>query len=165
MCFGAEAAWVPAVIAAVGAAAGGAGTYAGAKAQKLDIESRDAAARMDRQRQTQLQEEADARLRNEVQNFAPEKTGDAIDIAAATRAAASAPPAAAPAQYQAAPTNAPVEVKAEGERKLRGVASKAAEEASRKARLAAYGDLSQQQGFQLNRLGENFRQLGADSRA
>lgn len=155
--------WVPAIVSAVSAAAGGAGTYSAAKANKQEIESRDQAARIDRNRQEGIQEEADAKLRREVAQFSPETAQQQVDIAAATRTAA-APPVAAPAQYQATPSVAPVEVKNDADRRLTGVATKAQEEASRRARLAAYGDVSQQQGFQIGRLGESFRQMGADSR-
>lgn len=161
MCYGAEASWVPAVIAAVTSAAG---TYSAAKSNKLQIESQADAARQDRLRQAGMQEEADAALRDEVTKFAPENTSKQLDLAAATRSAAAAPPQQAPAQYQSAPTSAPVEVKGDLDRRLGDVTSKATEEAGRRARLAAYGDLSLAQNMQLGRLGENFRQLQSRSR-
>lgn len=163
MCTGVEIASLAAAAASAGA--GAAGTYSAAKANKMDIESRDAAQRADRFRQAELQRQADADLRNEVTKFEPTTTQQQVDAAAATRVAGVAPaPAAAPAQYQSTTAVAPVEVKADLDRRLGNVATKAQSEAARRARLGAYGDVSVDQGMQIGRLGERFRQSRADSR-
>jgi hypothetical protein len=165
MCFGTEAGWVPAVVAGLSAAATGAGTYSAAKANKAQVEAGYSATAADRFRQAEIQRQADAELRQKLGQFETEPVKEQVDQATAARTAAYTPPAAAPtAQYQASTPAAPAEVKSEAARKVDEVMKRATEEAARRARLGAYGDVSQAQRFGLNRLGESFRQLQANSR-
>ena len=152
------------VAALLSAAAGAYGTVSANKARNLDTEQRYKALQDDRERQAALQKESDARLRQEIGKFAPEDVQGEIDLAAAARVASATPQAApAPSQYQAAPASAPVEVKSDLDRRLGDAGMKAREEAAKRARLAAYGDVSQQQNFGMNRLGENLRRLRGES--
>lgn len=161
MSYLAAAAYVAALLSA---AAGAYGTASANKARNIETEERHKALKADRERQAKLQEESDARLRQEVGKFAPDDVQGEIDLAAAARAAAATPQAApAPSQYQAAPASAPVEVTSDAKRRLEGAGMKAREEAAKRARLAAYGDVSQQQNFGMNRLGENLRRLRGES--
>jgi hypothetical protein len=167
MCYGAEAAWVPALVSAVaGAGTAAAGTYSAAKGQKMQIEAQDRARLLDQQKQAVLQEESDAALRSQVSKFAPEDVKKEIDLAAAMRAATAVPASSAPppASYQSAPSSAPVEVKGDLERRLGDATTKAQDEARRLSQLKAFGDVGLGQTFQLSRLGEGLRQLRANSR-
>lgn len=165
MCYGAEAAWVPYVAAAASAAVGGAGTYAAAKANKNQIESEYEAQRADKFRQAELQRQSDAAVRGEIAKFTPEQQTNDIAQATAARTAATAPPPAPPqASYQAGAVAAPVEVNTDLNRRVGTATTNAREEAAKRARLAAYGDVSMQQNMDIGRVGEALRQFTTQSR-
>ena len=156
--------WVPALVsAAAGAATTAAGAYSQNKAQNMDAEHRYKALQADKLRQQALQDEADAKLRQGVDKFAGDDLNQQVDLAAAARTAALPQQAAPAAQYQAATPSAPVQVTNESSRVMAKAGDKARQEAARKAKLAAYGDVSMQQNFGINRLNEDIRRLGGES--
>lgn len=156
--------WEAIVAALIAAAAGTYGTYSANKATNAQLEGQAQSERAERFRQAELQRQADAKVREGIQQFTPEKQQQDIAQAVDTRAAALSPQAPAPNQYQASTVAAPVEVKNDLERRLGDVAGRGRDEAMRRARLGAFGDVSQGEGFQLGRLGENLRQLTLQSR-
>lgn len=159
MCYGAEAAWVPAVVAAV---AGGTGTALAAKASNKQQEAQAEAQSKEMFRQAELQRQSDNKVREGIEQFTPEKQDAQLQQAVADRTEnlQAATPA---ADYQPVTASAPVEVSSDLSRRLGDVSAGANDEAVRRARLGAYGDVSQQQGFDMNRMREALRRYRMQS--
>lgn len=154
------------VIAAILAAlASAGGAYAQNRSINQQVEGAAEAERRERFRQAELQRQADQRLREEIVQFTPEQQQRDLAQATATREAAYQPPAPPSADYQATTVAAPKEVKGDLDRRLGDATSVARENAMRRARLEAFGDVAQGQQFQMNRLGEDLRRVSTDSAA
>ena len=151
---------IAAIIAAIAAITG---TGLANQANNKRIEAQSAQERAERFRQAELQRQADAELRSQIGQLTPEKHAADVQQAVAARTEATAPPLAAPAPYQSATPSAPVEVKSDLDRRLGMEGSKATEQAARRAKLAAFGDVSANQNMEIGRLGENLRQFQLQS--
>lgn len=151
------------IMAAIAAAAGIGGTALANKSNNAQIEAQARQERAERFRQAELQRQADAELRTQIGQLTPEKHTADIEQAVAARTEATAPPLGAPAPYQAATPSAPVEVKNDFDRRMGMEGGKAVDEAGRRAKLAAFGDVSTAQDFQIGRIGDNLRQLQLQS--
>lgn len=163
MCYGAESAWIPAVVAAV-ASTGSA--YAANKSNNAQVEANAQAQRNDMIRQEALQKQADATVQRGITSFEPTNQDRQLQAAAANRTAgvANATAATPAAPYQAAVAAAPTEVKSDLGRQVGDALSQVQLQGARKAKLDAYGDTSMQQGFDLNRIKEQLGQLATNSR-
>lgn len=160
----AQAAWVPAAYAALASAtASTVGAYAQNRSANAGAEAAAKVERAEKFRQDELQRQADAKVREGIQQFTPENQAQQVQQAAATREAALQPVAAQPQEYNAGTVAAPVEVKSDLARRLGDVLAKGSATAAARARLAAFGDASQQEGFQMNRIREDLGRVGTQS--
>lgn len=156
--------FLPAVLSLL--AAGGA-TYAAnrqARAQQEELNRREQA---ERERQRAIQAEANARTREAITRFTPEAMER--DVAAATqeRVGGMAPAVAAtPApDYSIATGSAPKEVGADLGRRLAEARERGSDQASRQAKLRAYGDASLGQAFALTNAGRDIDRLRRNSQS
>lgn len=156
--------WEFVIAAIVSALASAGGSAAANKANNAKIEAAAEQERAERFRQAEIQRQADAELRSQIGQLTPEKHAADIQQAIAARTEATAPPPSAPAPYQAATPSAPAEVKSDLDRRLEMTGGKAREEAARRAKLGAYGDVSAAQDMQIGRIGDNLRQMQLQSR-
>lgn len=161
MCYGAESAWIPAVVAAV-ASTGSA--YAANKSNNAQVEAAAQAQRNDMLRQSELQKQADATVQRGITSFDPTNQDKQLQAAVANRTQGVTNAVVPPAQYQAAAAAAPVEVKSDLGRQVQNAQTAVQQQGLRKAKLDAYGDTSMQQGFDLNRIKEQLGQLATNSR-
>lgn len=155
--------WEYVIAAIVAALASAGGAAASNKSNNQRIEAQAEQERRERFRQAEIQRQADAELRTQIGQLTPEKHAADVQQAVAARTEATAPPLAAPAPYQSATPSAPVEVKSDLDRRLGMEGGKAKEESARRAKLAAFGDVSAAQNMEIGRLGENLRQFQLQS--
>lgn len=160
MCYGGEAAWVPAVVAAV---AGTGSAYAANRAQNKQVEAQAEAEKRDRFAQAELQRQADAKVQQGISEFTPQKQDEQLAQATQQRTQALQAAPAPTDQYQAAAPETPTVVSDDLNRRLQSTAATAKDAAARRARLGAYGDASMQQGFDMNRVREGLRRSQLES--
>lgn len=156
----------PAAIAAMAAAAAGTGSaYAANKSQNAKIEAQAQAERGERFRQAELQRQADAKVQQGIAEFTPEKQAAQVQDATQERTAALQQATAPVDQYQAATAAAPVEVGNDLSRRLEGAQAGVNDAAARRAKLAAYGDASMREGFDIQRIREALNRKRLESQA
>lgn len=156
--------WDDALIAAIVAGLAATGSAAANnKANNLQVEAQNRAQAQERFRQAEIQRQADADVKRGIEEFTPEKQAEQVAQATETRTQALQAPAAQADQYAQAPASTPKEVGGDLGRRLASVATHARQEAAQRAALGAYGDASQQEGFDMNRLRETLQRRRLES--
>lgn len=151
---------IAAIIAALAATGSAAAQN---KSNNLQVEAQDRAQQAERFRQAEIQRQADEDVKRGIQEFTPEKQQDQVQQATQVRTQALQAPAAQTDQYAQAPASTPKEVGSDLGRRLASVATHARQEAAQRAALGAYGDASQQEGFDMNRLRETLQRRRLES--
>lgn len=145
--------WDDALIAAIVAGLAATGSAAASnKANNARLEAQAEAERNDRFRQAELQRQSDEDVRRGIEQFTPEKQAEQVKQATDVRTQALQTPQVPVDQYAQAAPSTPKEVGNDLSRRLASVATHARQEAASRASLGAYGDASQQEGFDMNRL-------------